>query len=490
MLPGARLLEPPPRARDADDAGAGREPVATAFDRCGKRSTDPGFVYTITAICAQMPGPARPSSTPAAGAATPAARSMTTPDRNTIVVLGALDTKGPELAYVCEGLRRRGWAPRVLHIGVRAPGPLPPGIAAGEVRDPGLPEGELLGAGKVPAMARIAAAAGPVVARWVDQGEAVGAIAIGGGVGTWIGVEIMRALPLGFPKLVVSTLPFDIRPLLHGRDIVFFPSVADILGLNGALRMVLDHAVAALDGLARTWPPQASIVGGRTIGATGLGVTTQALLAARDAIERAGYELASFHANGIGGEAFEEWIELGMFRGVLDLTVSELTSELFGGVAYAGPTRVTTAGRLGVPQVVCPGGLDFVSRGPVDSLSAAELARPHYAHSPTFTHVRLDAAQERAVAALLAARLNAARGSTTLVVPLRGFSAEGREGGVLHDPAADAAFLAALRPALAPTVRVVEIDTHINDPAFAGAACALLFEAIAAREATQATMET
>lgn len=402
--------------------------------------------------------------------------------RNTIVVLGALDTKGPELAYVCAALRRRGWSPRVLHIGVRAPGALPPGIAAGEVRGTGLAPDELERAGKVPAMARIAATAGPEVAQWVAAGEVAGVVAVGGGVGTWVGAEVMRALPFGFPKLVVSTLPYDIRPLLHGRDIVFFPSVADILGLNPALRTVLDSAVAALDGMARSWAPDACVVGGRTLGATGLGITTQALLAARDVIEHAGYELASFHANGLGGAAFEEWIELGMFRGVLDLTTSELTSELFGGIATAGPTRLTTAGRIGVPQVVCPGGLDFVSRGPLATLSDADRARPHYAHSPTFTHVRLDATRMADVAALVAARLNAARGPTAMVVPLRGFSAENRPGGVMHDPGADAAFVAALRAALSPAVRVVEIDAHINEPEFVRAACELLFELVDASD--------
>jgi uncharacterized protein (UPF0261 family) len=407
---------------------------------------------------------------------------MAQPVRNTIVVLGALDTKGPELAYVCAALRRRGWVPRVLHIGVRASGTLPPGIAAAEVHSTGLTPDELERAGKLPAMARIAAAAGPAVAEWVANGEAAGVIAVGGGVGTWVGAEVMRSLPFGFPKLVVSTLPYDIRPLLHGRDIVFFPSVADILGLNPALRTVLDNAVAALDGMAGTWTPDTRVVGGRTLGATGLGITTQALLTARDLIEHAGYELASFHANGLGGAAFEEWIELGMFRGVLDLTTSELTSELFGGIATAGPTRLTTAGRIGVPQVVCPGGLDFVSRGPLATLSDADRARPHYAHSPTFTHVRLDAGEMASVATLVAARLNGARGPTAMLVPLRGFSAENRPGGVMHDPDADTAFVATLRASLAPAARLIEFDAHINDPDFVRAACELLFELVDAND--------
>ncbi len=398
------------------------------------------------------------------------------PAHQPIVLLGALDTKGPELAYVCGLLRARGWPVRVLHIGIREPAALPPALAAADVRHVALTPGELMPLGKVAAMKRIAALAGPELAEWVARGEAAGVLALGGGVGTWVGAEAMRALPFGFPKLIVSTLPYDIRPLLHGRDIVFFSSVADILGLNPELRAVLGNATAAIDGMARAWTPVSGEAIARTIGATGLGVTTVALLAARDLIEQAGFELASFHANGLGGAAFEEWIALGMFRGVLDLTTSELTSEIFGGIATAGPERLKTAGRLGLPQVVCPGGLDFVSRGPLSCLDAADRARAHYAHSPTFTHVRIDAAGMREVAAVLAARLNAAVGPTVLVLPLQGLSAENRPGGVLHDPAADNAFRSEVVRLLDPVVRVVEVDAHINAPSFVRRACALLFE--------------
>lgn len=398
-----------------------------------------------------------------------------------IALLGALDTKGPELAYVCDALKRLGWAVRVLHIGIRAPGTLPAGLAEADVRMPDIPAAELAAMSKVAAMARIAEVAGPDVAGWVKRREVAGVMGLGGGVGTWVGAEVMRSLPLGFPKLIVSTLPYDVRPLLHGRDIVFFSSVADILGLNPMLRAVLLNAAAAIDGMARAWVPVGGDAIAHTLGATGLGITTPALLTARDLIEHAGFELASFHANGLGGAAFEEWIALGMFRGVLDLTTSELTSELFDGIANAGVSRLSAAGRLGIPQVVCPGGIDLVSRGPIAQLDAADRARPHYAHSPTFTHVRIDASGMRRVAQLVAERLNAARGPTAVALPLRGFSAENRPGGVLYDRAADAAFIDELKARLVPAVRVLEIDAHINDPEFARGACGLLFELLAAQ---------
>jgi uncharacterized protein (UPF0261 family) len=406
---------------------------------------------------------------------------MNAPTHPLVALLGALDTKGPEVVYVRDTLARLGWSARVLHIGLRAPGRLPVGLADADIRVPDVPAAELAALPKVAAMARIAEAVGPQVADWVTRREIAGVMGLGGGVGTWIGAEVMRSLPLGFPKLIVSTLPYDVRPLLHGRDIVFFSSVADILGLNPMLRAVLSNAAAAMDGMARAWVPFGGDAIAHTLGATGLGITTPALLVARDLIEHAGFELASFHANGLGGAAFEEWISLGMFRGVLDLTTSELTSELFDGIAHAGAHRLTAAGRLGIPQVICPGGLDLVSRGPIAQLDAADRARPHYAHSPTFTHVRIDASGMRRVARLVAERLNAARGPTAIALPLRGFSAENRPDGVLYDRAADAAFIDELKSRLAPTVRVLEIDAHINAPAFVHGACALLFELIAAQ---------
>jgi uncharacterized protein (UPF0261 family) len=404
---------------------------------------------------------------------------MAAAQESKIAVLGALDTKGPEIGYICAALAARGWSVRVLHIGVRDPGSVPE-LQAAEIHSAGVPQAELQSLSKVEAMSRIAVVAGSLVAGWVERAEVRGVLALGGGVGTWVGAEVMRALPFGMPKLIVSTLPYDIRPLLHGRDIIFFSSVADILGLNPALRAVLTNAVAAMDGMARTWKPAGPAAQSRTIGATGLGVTTPGMLAARKFIELAGFELASFHAAGLGGAAFEEWIELGMFCGVLDLTTHEITSEIFGGIALAGPARLTTAGRCGIPQVVCAGGLDFVTRGPLAALDAADLARPHYAHSPTFTHVRIDADGMRRVARLVADRLNAARGPTVVAIPLGGFSAEDCPGGVLHDPAANAAFRAELRAHIAPAIRVVEVDAHINDPVFVRRACDLLFELVGA----------
>jgi len=373
-------------------------------------------------------------------------------DPRVVLVLGALDTKGAEVAYLADRLREAGVIPEILDIGLRSSS-----------------------LAKADAMAEVANATATRVANAV-AGGAAGIIALGGGVGTWIATRVMRELPLGFPKLLVSTLPFDVRHELGASDIMVVPSVADILGLNDPLRIVLRNAAIAIAALASA--PQTGRSTASLIGATGLGVTTPAMLALRELIETSGFELVSFHAAGIGGAAFETWVARGMFAGVIDLTTSELTSELFGGLAVTQCRRVTAAARATVPQVVAPGGLDFVTRGPVEALSADDHAKPHIRHSPMFTHVRIDAAGMRIVARELATRLAEGTGPTIAAIPLRGFSTEGRAGGALHDPAADRAFVTELHACAPPHVRIVEIDAHINDAAFARRAWELLQELI------------
>ena len=372
-----------------------------------------------------------PTAAPAAPGPFPGP-AMQTPTQPTIVLLGALDTKGPELGFVAEALSRRGWPVRLLHIGIREPAALPASLAGADIRHVDVAPGELAALGKVPAMARIAATAGPQLVDWLARGEIAGVLALGGGVGTWVGAEAMRALPFGFPKLVVSTLPYDIRPLLHGRDIVFFSSVADILGLNPELRAVLANAVAAIDGMARTWTPLSGEAIAHTLGATGLGITTPALLAARDC-NRGGRVRARElprqrprrrRVRGVDRPAdvprrarpHDQRAHQRDLRRHRDRRPRE--------AHHRRPSR-RPAGRLPrrtrhrEPRTA--GGLDPTDR-----------ARPHYAHSPTFTHVRIDAAGMRKVAAVLAARLNAAIGPTAFALPLQGLL--GREPSRRRDP--------------------------------------------------------
>lgn len=398
-------------------------------------------------------------------------------DARFAVILGTLDTKEQEVAYLVDCLRACGRQTRVIDVGVR-------GSVTVEADVPRKTVAERAGTtitalrkrtgDKIEPVREMARGAAAIVAEWVASGKVAGVIAIGGGVGTWVGTTVMQALPFGLPKIVVSTLPYDPRPLLGASDIVVFPSVSDILGLNPPLRMVLRNAAAALCGMASQTVDTAGDK--PVIGVTGMGITTPSVMAARRVLEGQGFEVASFHATGLGGRVFEEWIERGMFPAVLDLTTHEITDNLFGGTGVTTENRLLTAGRKGIPQVVVPGGVDIISRGPIETLSAVERRRLHYRHSPFFTHVRVTTAGMRRVASTIARRLNAARGPSAVAIPLRGFSDQDRAGGAVFDPHADQAFIDTLTRRLSKSVRCVEIDAHINDDEFAVCACRLLRE--------------
>lgn len=397
-----------------------------------------------------------------------------------IAILGTLDTKGPETAYLNECIRSLGWKTRVVDTGLLAPPAFMPDVTREEIAArEGKTIAELL-SGEKDKIAAVNAMAGgglSFLKEWIEEGGARGVIALGGGVGTWLATSVMRSLPLGFPKVMVSTLPFqDIRPILGTKDIVVFPSVADILGLNPLLRMILRHASACVTGMAGVSP--ISITGGENwvIGATGLGITTPALMISKRILNEQGFEMTCYHAAGYGGRSFEEGIGAGMFSAVLDLTTHEIANELFKGIALAGPDRLETAGRKGIPQVVAPGAVDVISRGPVDTLRPAERKRPHYRHSPFFTHVRVSRKGMGQIGKVMAEKLNRSRGPAAVAIPLRGFSARNRSGDILYDPEADLAFLSTLKERLHPRIRVVEVDAHINDEEFAFRACALLKE--------------
>lgn len=395
-----------------------------------------------------------------------------------LVIIGTLDTKGVEVAFLRDCLRDLGWRTKVIDAGLLNPPSFAPDVSREEVlsRVGKTPE-KLLSRekDKVSAVEAMAEGIRSLLMGWVERGEMAGVISLGGGVGTWLGMSVMRHLPLGMPKVMVSTIPFqDIRPLLGTKDIVLFPSVADILGLNPLLRTVLRNAASALAAMASVSAREESTP--KVIGATSLGITTPAVLASRRILERQGYEMTCYHANGYGGRAFEEGAAMGMFSGVLDLTTHELTNQLFHGTGIAGEDRLEAAGRKGIPQLVGPGGVDVLSKGPLETLSPEERKRPHYRHSPFFTHVRVSPEEMSQVGEVMAEKLNRSQGPVTVAVPLRGFSDRDRPGDLFYDPEADRAFLLALKRRLHRRHRVIEIDAHLNDEAFASRACDLLFE--------------
>jgi len=283
----------------------------------------------------------------------------------------------------------------------------------------------------------------------------------------------MQALPIGVPKVMVSTMASGrnvFEPYVGTSDVTLMHSVADILGLNSVTRKVFGNAAAAVAAMAESAAAlqEGGPEGGATVlGATMLGLTTACVLHAKELLEARGYELVTFHPNGTGGRSMERLVDEGLIRGVLDISTQELAGEVCGGLFDAGPGRLTAAGRQGIPQVVAPGGTDYVVLGPLSSLTAEQRRRPHIVHNPNITLVRTSREEMAEIGRRMAERLNAARGPAAVLVPRGGFSYSNRPGLPFYDPEADAALIAALEQGLSSRVELAVVDAHVNDAAFA-----------------------
>jgi uncharacterized protein (UPF0261 family) len=319
------------------------------------------------------------------------------------------------------------------------------------------------------AVSRMAAGAAHIVADLVARGEADGIIGIGGSGNATIACTAMRALPIGTPKLMVSTIAAgDTRPYVGTTDITMMYSVVDISGLNRLSRRILANAAGAIVGMVNSAAPEAEGAAERPlIAATMFGVTTPCVTEVRRQLEGLGYEVLVFHATGVGGRSMESLIRDRFITGVLDITTTELADEVAEGTLSAGPDRLEAAGEAGIPQVVSLGALDMANFGPVDSVPERFQSRLLYQHNPSVTLMRTTAQENALLGRMIGEKLSRARGPVTVVVPLRGVSMLDAEGALFHDPAADAALFAALRDALPDRVTLVEVDAHINDPVFA-----------------------
>jgi uncharacterized protein (UPF0261 family) len=397
-----------------------------------------------------------------------------------VLLIGTLDTKGVEIAFVRDRLRQSGVDTLVLDAGVLQPPAFPADVPREEVF---AATGTSLAAIQQAAdrgRAIDAAARGAArLARDLHaQGRVDGVLGLGGSAGTTIGTAAMRALPFGVPKVMVSTLASgQVRQYVGVRDILMLNSVVDISGLNRISRRVLANATAAMAGMVAAIRSQDSAAGEPDkplVTATMFGVTTPCVEAARRAMEANGYEVLVFHATGTGGQTMESFIADGLIRGVLDLTTTELADELVGGVLTAGRDRLTAAGLHGVPQVISLGALDMVNFGPPETVPEKFRGRRFYQHNPTVTLMRTTPEENDRLGKEIAEKASAARGPTAVLVPHRGVSAIDREGQPFWWPEADAALFASLRQWLSPHVELIEADQHINDPAFAETAARTL----------------
>jgi uncharacterized protein (UPF0261 family) len=398
-----------------------------------------------------------------------------------VLLIGTLDTKGVEVDFIRGLLLQAGVHVLVLDAGVLQP----PAFAADLPR-----EQVFAAAGTTLAAVQKAGDRGHAVeaaARGVArlarelhaQGRVEGVLGLGGSAGTTIGTAAMRALPFGVPKLMVSTLASgQVRQYVGVRDVLMMHSVVDISGLNRISRRVLSNAAWAMIGLVAgnrgTGPDAGAGEEKPLVTATMFGVTTPCVEAARRAVEEQGYEVLVFHATGTGGQTMESFIADGLIRGVLDLTTTELADELVGGILTAGRDRLTAAGLKAVPQVISLGALDMVNFGPPETVPERFRGRRFYQHNPTVTLMRTTPEENDRLGKEIAEKASAARGPTAVLVPLRGVSAIDAEGKPFWWPEADAALFGSLRLWLSPHVELIELDLHINDPAFAAAAAGTL----------------
>jgi uncharacterized protein (UPF0261 family) len=391
---------------------------------------------------------------------------------HTVLLIGTLDTKGSEYAFVRDRVLALGCHVLVMDLGIQGEPSFTPDIPAADVARAG---GDSLSAlrtrgdrgAAVDVMQRGACALVPAL---YAQHRFDGVLGLGGGGGTTMITAAMRTLPVGVPKVMVSTMASgNTAPYVDVKDITMMYSVIDIAGLNPLSRRILGNAAGAVSGMVGAQLPASADrpVDKPLLAATMFGVTTPCVTAVREQLERAGYDVLVFHATGAGGRAMEGLIDEGYFAGVVDVTTTEWCDEVVGGVLSAGPDRLAAAGRKGIPQVVSVGALDMVNFGGVETVPSRFRERLLYRHNQTVTLMRTTADECAVIGRRIAEQLNRASGPVVLVLPLRGVSAIDAEGQPFHDPDADRALFAAFREHAAPQVRIVEVDAHINDAAFA-----------------------
>ena len=405
----------------------------------------------------------------------------------TIAVLGTFDTKGTEHAFVAEALRAQGFGTLLIDVGSLGTPAITPDIAAAAVADEEPAHAAILARrDRGECVTLMGRAAAKLVARLAAENRIHGIVSLGGGGGTAIATTAMRALPIGFPKVMVSTLASGQTAHYVGTtDITMMPAIVDVAGLNRVSRAVFENAAGAIGGMVtaaearrRTHAPDKPL-----IVASMFGNTTACVTEAKKILEAAGYEVLVFAATGNGGRAMESLIASGMVAGVLDITTTEWADELVGGVLTAGPERLDAAAKAGVPAIVAPGCLDMVNFGERATVPAKFTGRTFYQHNPQVTLMRTTPAENAELGHIIAEKLNRYTAPVTVLLPRRAISVISAPGQPFHDPAADRALFTSLRTHLRPDIPVVELDTTINDAVFARACADTLLQHLRPRAA-------
>jgi uncharacterized protein (UPF0261 family) len=402
---------------------------------------------------------------------------------NTIVILATLDTKGHEAQYLREQIEKLGENALIVDVGVVGTPAVKADITREEVAEAGGTSlGKLLeNPSREVAAPIMAEGATNIVTRLADEGKVQGIISMGGTQGTTLATSVMRALPYGFPKVMVSTMASgNVAPWVDIKDITMMFSVTDILGLNPVMRTILANAAGAVVGMAQATVPMASAEK-PLVGVTTVGITTQGAMKAIEVLESAGYETIVFHAVGTGGRAMEQLMKEGVIGAVLDYSTIEVSNEMFDALLAGGQERLTTAGKLGLPQVLAPGAIEVLVYNEPETVPPPFNTRTLISHSPKITDVRLNGEEMARVGEEVAKRLQHTSDEAVFIIPTAGYDSYAVAGKGFYDPAADQAFVDALKANLPANIKVIERDTHIEDPDFAAEAAQLLVELIKKR---------
>ena len=397
--------------------------------------------------------------------------------QKTVAVLATLDTKGREAAYLRGLIEARGLAALLIDTGLIGEPAAKPDISNREVA--------AAGGSALDDLRRRAdrEESGPVMARGatkivrdlVASGDVHALLALGGTQGTTLSTSVMRELPYGFPKIMVSTMASgNVAPWVGTSDITMMFSVTDIMGLNPFMRLILANAAGAACGMAQVDTP--SQKGNPLVAITTVGITTKGAMTAAKVLEDAGYETIIFHAVGTGGRAMEEMMRQGLIGAVLDFSTIEVSNEMHHALLAGGPDRLTVAGALGLPQVICPGALEVLVFNEPETVPSRYAGRRLVRHSPKITDLRLTREEMAEVGREVARRLQATGEPAIFLIPNAGYDSCAVAGEPFHDAEADAAFVAELRKGAPRNVRIEERDLDINDPAFATEAATTLID--------------
>ena len=391
----------------------------------------------------------------------------------TVLIIATLDTKNDEALYLKQVIESLGCNVLLINTGILAPPKIRPDVTRDKVAEAGgIPIDQLVASkDKGKCIRTMIRGVEKLSKELFDKGELQGIIGIGGAQGTEMGTAAMRVLPFGIPKFMVSTVACGLAtfgPYVGTKDIIMMHSVADMQGLNKVTTKVLENAAAAIWGMVnKTGQGRFAKVKKKSVAMSMLGTTTPGALRAKSILEEKGFEVVAFHQNGTGGIAMEDMISEGMFQGVLDINLHEVGDSVVKGLHGAiRDYRLESAGKMGIPQVIAPGSINYTVQGPFDSLSDEFKKRKYIIHNPNMTLVRLSNEELKETGKLTARKLNIAQGPICVFIPLKGFSYPDREGLPHWDPEANLVFINTLKENLDPSIPLEEIDAHINDKEF------------------------